>query len=164
MKRRTALRSVVWCLCISGAGCLSRITGGCPDPELENELSYEVHESAGLRSHWEGATLLTDAEEIDRFDEEWMSDDDRQWIKETEFSQSVVLGVQVGSSSRSSDIEVLGVERDGDALHAYTCISDPGGTDDWQAYSRLLRVPRGEEPPTAAVLTHWSGGEETTYE
>ncbi len=72
--------------------------------------------------------------------------------------------MQVGSSSQSSDIEVRGIERNGEILHAYTCIADPGGADDWQTYSRLLRVPRGEESPTVAVLTHWNGSEETTYE
>lgn len=165
MNRRSVLAAGLSLFPIGG-GCVSRITiaGSCPDPAIENELSYEEYDSGPLKDLWDGAVLVTGIDEIDRFDEWLLNDVDRQWIAETDFTRNVVLGVQVGSSGESSDLEILGVERDGGTVHVYSCIAKPGRTDDWLAYTRLLRVTYEGDPPDSAVLTHWEGGEKTTYE
>ena len=151
--------------CLSDLGTtLSNTASGCPDPGLSNELDYEARESGELKDLWTGAVLLRSPDEIDRLDERVLDAEDETWIRETDFSADVVVGVQVGSSGQSSDIEILGVERDGETLSVYSCIERPGMEDDWGAYTRLLRVAHDGEPPTAVVLTHREGGEETVYE
>ena len=151
--------------CLSDLGTtLSNTSSGCQDPGLSNELPYEMRDAGELKDLWDGAVLVTDLDDIDRLDERVLGAEDETWIRETDFSADVVVGVQVGSSGQSSDIEILGVERDGETLSVYSCIEHRGMTDDWVAYTRLLRVAHDGEPPTAVVLTHREGGDESVYE
>lgn len=159
MHRRDVLAGAVLGATV-GPGCLTR--SGCPDPELENGLTYQERRPGRvLELGTEGVVLVTDPGDADRLD---APADHEQWVRDTDFDDLVVLGTQVGSSGDSSELRVLGVDReDRDTVHAYTCIHRQGGTDDWQAYARLLRVPRGETPPTTARLTHWEADEKQTF-
>lgn len=100
MKRRTVLSGTACWLSAVGGGCLSRLTGGCPTPDLGDELPYEEHDAGQLLGLGrEGAVLLAEAGDIDRLDDRWLTADERRRIDRTAFSRDAVLGVQVGSSS-----------------------------------------------------------------
>ncbi|WP_152419466.1 hypothetical protein [Halobiforma nitratireducens] len=172
MKRRTVLSSTVTGFCLVGVGYLSNNDeGGCPDNEaveidLEDELSYVEYNLDKFHNESRGIYLITETDDIDTYtDDDVLNSEDRQWIEETDFSESVVLALQVISSRESSEPLIHGVEREyrieqgegrsDETFHVYSCIARSGDTDDSEIYARLLRVPHGGEPPDSAGLTHW---------
>ncbi|WP_227355894.1 hypothetical protein [Haladaptatus salinisoli] len=160
MKRRVFLSTTALTL---SNGCLSLLASDCPNPTLEDELSYEKRDATSLFIG-EGAVLVTDRDETNRFNSRVFGGAAKQWVKDTELDNKVVLGIQVGTSGESSPLQILGVERkNATTFNAYTCIAHPGQTNDWVPYAKLLRVPHDEQVPTTAILTHWEGGTKQTY-
>ena len=172
MKRRTVLLTATCGLASTGVGCLSNDEpeSGCPDTwiveeEFEAELSYDEYDLERFHDSLHGIFLVTESDESDLFergfwDEELLTNEDREWIEETDFTENVILAIQVFSSSDSSDLKIYGVARTGindETFHAYSCISRPGRTDDLEPYARLLRVPHGGNPPDSVALTHVEG-------
>lgn len=161
MRRRTLLAGATAGLALGG-GCLGGFgESGCPDPTLSQPVEYEVRTPGSVfELGGEGILLATSEADVDRLTFQGESDDEAAWARNTAFDEYAILATQVGSSGQSSDLQVLGVDReDGTTLHVYTCIAEVGQTDDWRAYARLFRVPVGDQPPTNARLSHWEGGQ-----
>jgi hypothetical protein len=167
MKRRTILLAATCGLSVIGGGCYSDNGDGCPDirgvdTELKNELPYEEYDLEEFDRTFVGIYLISGPEEIDIYtDEDVLTDEDQQWMDETDFAESVILGLQVNSSIESSDLKIHGIDREEgqneETFRVYSCIAHPGETDDSTIYSRLLRVPHRGSPPDSAGLTHWEG-------
>lgn len=172
MKRRTVLSIAVSGLGITGAGCLSdNDDAGCPDTravdaDLENELSHEEREAERFSETHLGISLINGPDEIDVYtDDYFLTDEDRRWLEKTDFTEHVVLALQVESSIDSSGPKIHGVEReqrivegeglDQETFHVYSCLPRSGDADESEIRARLLRVPHGGAPPDAASLTHW---------
>lgn len=165
MRRRRWLALLSGCGVGSTAGCVSSHHRGCPTPKLEDELQYERRSSTAVLDPGDaGVRLLERASDLDRLDTEHIEPELARWARNTPFETQVVLAIQVGSSGQSTPLEVRGVARDDETVHAYTCIEERGATDDWAPFAALLRVPYEDRPPADARLTHWEAGDEHVYE
>lgn len=147
----------------SASGCLSSSDETCPDISVDSELRYEVRDSGPLFEFESGTGLITRKSEISRFDEQVLEDSDIGWVENTNFKQAVVVGVQVGSSGASSNLQVLGVGQTNNTVQVYTCIKNRGESGDWAPYSKLLRVFPTAQSPTDSKLIHWEEDEKKTF-
>lgn len=160
MHRRCVLGSIG--IGILGAGCTGSVFSSCPDPDLDEELSYEAR-NAEQFIDGEKVVLVASPDDVERFNERRMDIQDEGWVRNTDFQTEFVLGVQATTSSEPSEIEGLGVERvDSSEVHAYTCIENRGRTDDAAPHPILFRVAHDGTVPEDASATHWEDGDERT--
>ncbi|AGB36971.1 hypothetical protein [Natronococcus occultus] len=162
MNRRHVLGSVG--IGILGAGCTGSVVSSCPDPDIDEELAYEAR-NAEQFTDGEETILVTSPDDVGRFNERLMDIQDEGWVRETDFRTEFVLGIQATTSSESSEIESLGVERvDSSEVRAYTCIENRGRTDDAAPHPILLRVVHDGTVPEDVSAIHWEDGDERTIE
>lgn len=167
MNRRTILA-------FAGSGGVSLLAGcwggdgeGCPEPDLESELSFQVRVPDGETLHsGSGIELLTAQSQTDKLAADVLNRADEQWISETNFDEAVVVAVKEAvGGSQTSEFEILGVGVDSEnTLHVYSCNAEVAGGDVARNYTRLLRVSHDGQQPTRADYTHWEQGDRFDYE
>lgn len=163
MKRRSVLSTTCSGVIFTTTGCMSSLNNGltseCPTPDIENEVSYE-NQLVEKAKHYERAEdlvlLLTDSEQVDDDIERTLDQDGYQFVSETDFNTESAIIIQVVTSSESSDLQILGVEReDSTTLRVYTCIGDEGQTDDLHPHTQVIRVDTEEKVPDEVIVTHF---------
>ncbi|QCJ47749.1 hypothetical protein [Haloprofundus sp. MHR1] len=168
MKRREALSTISVGVSTLLTGCLGDSIFGpernCPDLTLENERPYEQRDVDALDD--EGVVLVTSRDGIDRLADEQFTDEDDQWVNETDFETELLVGFRHTGSGNVQDFEpgILGVEVGSDrTVRVYSCIEELEPGDVAFVYTALLRVRYEDHPPTRATLSHWTEGEKVTY-
>ncbi|MFC4990517.1 hypothetical protein [Saliphagus infecundisoli] len=168
MNRRSALSMLSGGGVAVISGCLSMRQENCPQPDIENELSYNVRIPEGSGSHTgDGIELITTPEDINNLTAEGLNDEDERWIADTNFDEYVVSVIKEssGGDGSNSKFEIMGVGQESEnTLHIYSCIAEVGSGDVGYLYLRLLRVSHEGLPLDRAVYTHWEEGDESTYE
>lgn len=165
MKRRVILATAGLSMSIGIGGC-AEFFSQCPDPDINEELSYENHriEDGGGYTGDDIALLFTSVPEIDDDLKRVLDKDGIEFVAETDFDEYSVVIVQVGSSVGSSELEVLGVGReDQTTIRVYTCVADESGTDDWYPRTQVLRVDHEGQVPESAVGTHFKEDNEISF-
>ena len=164
--RRRSLLAAITAGSLGTSGCFSPFMNDCPDPEFEEEIEYESNNPENLfESSSNGSVLIRRKEDINRFDSPNFSEEDKQWVENTDFDNTWVIGIQVSSSSSSSDFELLGIERKNeDDITAHTCLPTVDNSKVLVHYTRLLRIPHQDKIPRAIRVKHWEEGEKVVYE
>lgn len=164
MQRRQVLTSMVGIGTAGLAGCLE-VFDSCPDPEIESELSFDVNQLDGRLIDEPPVTMVglaISAEDVDQFD--GATTDEQAWVRDTDFDQSVVVGVQLVAGSDASSPVILGVgQENGADIRVYTCIEYGGQQADAVPHSYLLRVNHSGELPDVAHLSNWMDDEWRSY-
>ncbi|WP_224447280.1 hypothetical protein [Haloprofundus salilacus] len=168
MKRREALSAISVCVTTLLAGCLGDgVFGpeeGCPDLNIENERTYEQRDVGVLDDN--GVVLVSSRDGVGRLDDRQFTDEDDEWVNETDFSTEVLVGFSHTGGGNVRDFEpgILGVEERPDrTVRIYSCIEELRPGDVAFVYTALLRVRYEDKPPTRATLSHWTEGEKVTY-
>lgn len=143
------------------AGC--SLPALCARPSFRDDrLGFDTRQFASVGRWWhdQGAILATRPEHVDRFepppevDEQFDAEleaDERAFLEETDFDESIVVGLLVASSGQSSDASVTHVVRDDGRVHCYVCIRRKGRTDDLAPQGRLVRIGESWNPETVRV-------------
>ena len=128
----------------------------CPDPDMENPVSYDVH-SVFVRvgsvpgEEVAGGFLVTSREALDRLDEHKAGSDAREILRDLDFDEQYAVGVEVVADD--GPFRVLGADRRSEStLHVHTC-HGTNPTDELVIASWLLVVERGESTPGSVVVT-----------
>ncbi|WP_336336802.1 hypothetical protein [Haloarcula brevis] len=137
----------------------------CANMPAEPSLSFQQRPARGTVFRDEGlqfspgddpsgeqlyATLLTDAEDVDRIGTEW--DDIRAFVSETDFERRAVLVVQTGWGSGSILPHLKRVAATDDGIHAYGCYTRPCAyTADYTARATVARFERPDALDTGLV-------------
>jgi hypothetical protein len=128
----------------------------CPDPDMENPVSYDVHYVfVRVRSvpgeEVAGGFLVTSREALDRLDEHRVGSDAREILRDLDFDEQYAVGVVVVADGRP--FRVLGADRRSEStLHVHTC-HGTNPTDEAAMASWLLVIERGESAPGSVVVT-----------
>jgi len=135
----------------------------CANMPAEPSLSFEQVSTRGTLFADEGlefaddntddqlyATLLTEADDIERFAED--SGDAYDLTADTDFESHAVLVVQTGWGSGSIVPHLKRIEETEDGIHAFGCYTQPCVyTDDFTARSTVARVERPDSLDSGIV-------------
>jgi len=139
-----------------GVGAHELLGPDCPDPDMENPVSYEVHHvSVRVASvpgeELVGGFLVTSRDSIDRLDEHAVGSDARDVLRDLDFDEQYAVGVKVVADD--DPLRVLGADRRSEStLHVHTR-HGTNRTDSMAIASWLLVIDRGESPPGSVVVT-----------
>lgn len=125
-------------------------TGFADQPLIEGGLSPSLGDH-GNASYY--ATLLTQANETDRFDWNALPESASEFVNDTDFDRASILVVQAFPKSSVPDYRVESVIRSGDALDVRINDSSGVGTDDITLETVLIRVDHDGPPPPSARIT-----------
>lgn len=115
---------------------------------LRDEGLHLDHEQNGRQFY---ATLLTDAEGVDRIDRSQNSSA-VALIEETDFSSDAILVAQTGWGSGSVTPHLERIEATGDGIHAFGCYRRPCvWTDDYTSRTVVARFERPDALDTGVV-------------
>ena len=154
------------------AGCSALLPASCAEPDSDaTRLEFETRAFESVKRWWDsrGTILATRSAHVERFEppeavaerrDVALSADERRFLEETDFDESMVVGVLVGSSGESSEPDVTAVVREDRRVHCYVCIDRRGSTDDLAPYARLIRV-REPRTPEGVRVTFTNGREST---
>lgn len=143
------------------AGC--SLPALCARPSFRDDrLEFEARSFSSVGQWWrdQGAILGTRPDHVDRFEppeevaaqiDAELSTDERAFVEETNFDESIVVGLLVASSGQSSDASVTHVVREDGRVHCYVCIRRKGRTDDLAPQGRLVRIGESWNPETVRV-------------
>lgn len=170
MRRRALLATVG---VASLAGCTAAgLPTLCSRPALRaDRLEFETMQYASIGRWWSypGAILATERSHAERFEppeaiaarrDVDLDDEERAFIDATDFDESILVGVVVGTSGQSTDASVTHVVRDGGRVHCYVCIRRRGRTDDLSPQGRLIRVRESWDPDEVRVT--FTNGRDST--
>ncbi|MEF8974872.1 MAG: hypothetical protein V5A21_01410 [Halapricum sp.] len=129
-------------------------TGLIDQPLIEGGISPSLNTSGDISFY---ATLVTRADETDRFDWTALPDDAATFVNETDFDRDSILVVQAFPKSSVPDYRVESVTRSGDTLDVRINDSSEMGTDDITLETVLIRVAHDGTPPTSATVTTQNG-------
>ncbi len=162
-------------MAVSGCAGLPTL---CSRPSFRaDRLDFDTLEFSSVKRwySYRGTVLATEAAHVERLepptpddvethrDEELSSDGrrfyedieltsaERAFIETTDFDDSILVGVLVGSASQSSDPRVTHVVREGRSVHCYVCIRRVGFDNVWAPQARLIRVRDSWSPETVRV-------------
>ena len=166
------------------AGCSSPVLPTtCSRPSFRaDRLDFETHEFSSV-NQWttrQGAVLATDAAHVERFEppEEIIetvgerdhmdvedilpTPDERAFIENTDFEESILVGVIVLTVSQSMDARVTHVVNEGEYVHCYVCVNWRGTDNVGNPKYRLIRAHDSWTPETVRVtFTNGSASTET---
>ncbi|NGM71150.1 hypothetical protein G6M89_19440 [Natronolimnobius sp. AArcel1] len=161
------------------AGCTVSGPAVCARPSFSaDRLEFESRSFSTVGGWWSqpGAILATEPAHLERFEpperiiEERGLDPDRPadeqaFLEETDFDESIIVGLVVGSSGQSTEAAVTHTVAAEAAVQCYVCIRRQGLTDDLAPQARLVRIDRasGWTPEEVHVtLTDGRDSTETT--
>ncbi|MXV62025.1 hypothetical protein GS429_08120 [Natronorubrum sp. JWXQ-INN-674] len=145
------------------AGCTASLPTLCSRPAFRTDrLEFETRRYSSVGRWWSypGTILATEPAHTERFDppEEFTAQRDvelesaeRAFIDDTDFDESVLVGLVVGTSSQSTAARVTHVVREDHRVHCYVCIRRRGRTDDLAPQGRLIRTAESWNPDEVRV-------------
>ena len=167
------------------AGCSSPLLPGlCSRPSFsEDRLDFETHEFPSVEVWWQeyprGALLAREPAHLERFEipeqiaenlgdpAEYGADlsaDELAFIEETDFDESILVGVIVAAASGSTSARVTHVVDEGERVHCYVCIRRRSGYSDANTQARLIRVHDSWSPEEVRVTYTYGNDSTETFE
>lgn len=145
-------------------GCLGSLSG-CPDPDIENPVSYDLLDLGGSYGSTKAGEyfidIITSEEDLQRQEYYYIDELDRskrEWFAETNFEAAFLLAIQVNTSAGSSELNVQGVDHaDAGDITVYTCIRQTEGPDGPRMDVRFLQIGSAQGVPDEARLVHRQG-------
>ena len=180
--RRRALLATAGLTALAGCTGL-HVPTICSRPSSRaDRLDFETHEFSSVNrwSPYEDAVLATEAAHVERFElpedivevvEEQddmdvkdfrLTSDERAFIENTDFEESILVGVRVLAPYRSTEPRVTHVVNEGESVHCYVCVNwrGPAGSGNWGSW--LIRVHDSWTPEQVRVtFTNGSASTDT---
>lgn len=163
--RRRALLATAGLTALSGC-TRPHLPTICSRPSFRaDRLDFEAREFRTL-ARWSmyhpGAVLATKSEHLERFEPHketaellyenlQLTADERTFIEDTNFEESILVGVVVHTNTTNTDARVTHVVNGGEHVHCYVCIRWRDGTHVGGQQARLIRIHEPWSPEKVRV-------------
>lgn len=164
--RRRALLATAGLTALAGCSTRPPLPTICSRPSFRaDRLDFESREFQTL-ARWstyrQGAILATEPTHTDRFEphEETaellygdleLSNGERAFIENTDFEESILVGIVVHTNTEGTDASVTHVVDEGESVHCYVCIRWRDRTHVQGSQAKLIRVHESLTPEKVRV-------------